>query len=282
MRGLFRSLSTKESPWHQYWGIPLTSTACAEIQSNSRAWSHLWEHGDEVQTLQNQLYAAFCRDLCWIVSPDSSANAPRRRDNFPSWSWSGWITPVIWADTTPLTWDSILPLAVHAIRTDGTSEPLTEELAISALEDQGNETLIYTYRLRIHTQVFDLTFIYLDDGALNPLRIYIRSMGTFKNAAYAARKFFRHPRKSEGEFHYWLLDLTPQARIDEELHHALCTEAFKGVVLCKDYILVTRTRNGVAERVGLMSIQGVRAWGLDSTMRLGNCFPHSQRDIVLG
>jgi hypothetical protein len=67
-------------------------------------------------------------------------------------------------------------------------------------------------------------------------------MGTFKNAAYAARKFFRHPRKSEGEFHYWLLDLTPQVQIDEELHHALCTEVFIGMVLCKDYILVTRTR----------------------------------------
>jgi hypothetical protein len=279
MRGLFKSLSTEESPWHQYWGIPLTTATRAESQSNSTSWSHIRPHGVQVKTSLKQLHAAFCQDLCWIVSPEPYA--PIRRNKFPSWSWSGWIAPVIWADTSPLTLDSILPLEVHVIRTDGTSEPLTEEVAITAFEDQGNQTPIYTYRLRICTQVFVLNFIYLEDEGLDPFRIYIRSMGTFKNAAYAARVLVRASRtlqSNEHHFAYWPLDLTPRGGIEEYLHDALCNELFQGVVLCKDYVLVTRTRNGVAERIGLVSVQGF--WHSD--VRLGDWVPSVQRDIILG
>ena len=88
-------------PYHQYWGLPFTMTACAKIQPRARLWSHLWVHGVQLKSVQIQLHAAFCRELCWVVGPEMPA-AIRRKD-FPSWSWSGWIAPVAWASTSPLT-----------------------------------------------------------------------------------------------------------------------------------------------------------------------------------
>ncbi|KAI4627415.1 uncharacterized protein J4E87_003978 [Alternaria ethzedia] len=44
------------------------------------------------------------------------------------------------------------------------------------------------------------------------------------------------------EDHEWLLDVTSD--VDEELHYSLCNHLFEGVVICKDYVLVTLVNAG--------------------------------------
>jgi hypothetical protein len=153
MRGLFQSFSVQRIPYHQYWGMPFAMTASTEIQSRSRMWSHLWQHGIQLKSVQNELHAAFCRELCWVVDPEIPAAI--RRKGFPSWSWSGSIAPVLWPPTSPLTWDNILPVEVHVLKVDGTTEPLTEEIVKTIFEDNDNAGSLYTYQGRVAMKVAD-------------------------------------------------------------------------------------------------------------------------------
>jgi hypothetical protein len=281
MRGLFQSFSTQRNACHQYWGIPYTMNSCIEIQSRSRMWSHLWAHGVQLNDIQDQLNAAFCRELCWVVNPEMSGKTIRRK-GFPSWSWAGWIAPVLWPCTPPLTWDNMVPVEVHVVKIDGTDEPLTEKLVKTAFENDGHTALIYTYQLRIVAEILYLRFTYIPAKRHRHSHIFDRPTSTYKEAMYAARgttETISGSGERGLEHHDWLLDVT--SHVDEELHDAICSHIFEGIVICRDYILVTRTRERTTERIGLMSVHSVGSdRETDRHPRL--CFPGCRRDLVLG
>ena len=281
MRGLFQSFSTQNNPCYQYWGIPYTMTACTEIQSRSRMWSHLWAHGVQLDDVKYQLNAAFCRELCWVVNPETSSKIVRR-EGFPSWSWAGWIAPVLWPCTSPLTWDNILPVEVHVIKFDGTDEPLTEELVKMAFENDSDLALDYTYQLRILAEVLYLRFAYIPTKRRRHSHIFDRQTSTYKDATYAARgsvEMISGSGERSFEDHEWLLDVTGD--VDDELHYSLCNHLFTGIVICKDCVLITRTRDGTTERIGVMSVRSVDS-GERTELHPRLCFPGSRRDIILG
>lgn len=89
---------------------------------------------------------------------------------------------------------------------------------------------------------------------------------------YGAIELNSSPGQPRLEYHDWPLDVTGQ--VDEDLHHALCNHIFEGIVVCKDYVLVTHTKDGTTERIGLISTH------TEEHPRL--CFPGSRRDIILG
>jgi hypothetical protein len=205
-----------------------------------------------------------------------------RRKEFPSWSWSGWIAPVAWASTSPLTWDNILPVEVHVVKVDGTTEPLTEDIVKIAFEDDDNVTPVYTYQLRIVAEALYLRFAYLPTRRRPYSRIFNRATGMYKDAMYAAQgtiKTVSSFGKLHLQHHDWLLDIT--SHVDEELHYALCNHMFEGIVVCKEYVLVTRTKDGMTARIGLMSTHSANPnWYTERHLRL--CFPGSRQDVILG
>lgn len=281
MRGLFQSFSTQRVPCHQYWGIPYTMAACVEIQSRSRMWSHLWAHGIQLSDVKDQLNAAFCRELCWVVDPEISTKTVRRK-GFPSWSWSGWIAPVLWPRTSPLTWDNMLPVELYAMKVDGTDEPLTEELVKMVFENDGDLALDYTNQLRIVAEVLYLRFAYIPRKRHQYSHMFDRATSTYKDGIYAARgtiEMISDSGERSLEDHEWSLDVT--SHVDEELHYSLCNHLFEGIVVCKDFVLVTRTRDGTKERIGVMSVHSLESDG-DTEQHPRLCFPGSRRDIFLG
>ncbi len=310
LRGLFQSFSSNTDSWIHYWGIPVRPP-----------WYR--DHLEDELSEQDQFITVFCEGLCWLTNTEPSATLPQtRREGFPSWSWAGWIRPIYWSEARSLRKDGRRPSRVFALKKDATETELTTELASDIFNHSEALAFNYTYNLRVHVEVLDITFSYLEDdihmhprafdGMINPkpiwskyvaraiLRNKSKDASSQANLADSTRKNNNNIPSSyeiarpgishflQDQTIYWPLLLTPLVKTNEELDLLLSNKShvFNALILSNTLALVTRNIGTVAERVGVLLVYGMTAEPALSVSRdyfhLREAFPGCRRDIILG
>jgi hypothetical protein len=275
MRGLFASFAQATPPVRHYWGIPTSATAYSRV----RAEEH--DHDSE--------YASYigimCHGLLWVAV---STRSMTRRQDFPSWSWVGWVGPVRWTQLDRSN-DPDTPVSISVVNHEGSLESLSAKSCGHALQHGVRDSSICTYLLHISAEIISVRFVC-------PHKYYlIRGMSRSGNRM----SHYRYIATScDGASHTgfgWIFDCTPFFDKDDDLHRVLCEEQLDCVVLSREYGIVVHQRQKPTERIervgrielySRFDIQGKR-WKTPNTTReqrphLRDHFPSTRRKIVLG
>jgi len=127
------------------------------------------------------------------------------------------------------------PKSIDAVRTDGSTEPLTADLAEQIFENAFGEGYLYTYHLRIEAEVIQVAFI--------PHRKELSS-------CYTYRAFESTPYSPVRVSSEWPLEPTLYLTADDDLHTALCGQSFDCIVLGNEYGLVVGERMVISKELG--------------------------------
>jgi hypothetical protein len=77
----------------------------------------------------------------------------------------------------------------------------------------------------------------------------------------------------------------PGVKMGDELDEALRSGVFQGKTLSGQFILLTRSKNGIAQRIGLLSVHGwwAKSDRLEDSagVHIRGCFPGTWQDILL-
>jgi hypothetical protein len=265
LHGLFSSLATAKNPSKQLGGIPTTSAGYASLFG----FSNSDDEGCSLRTL----HAIFGHGLTWDGGGTRTA---KRRAGFPSWSWSGWESPVGWPNLR----DDLQVASQHRVhfalvKLDGDISELTDDLVNELSSNRYDKTSIYTHplRLRIEAEILQVRFVDLENS--NSTGRYL-----IKSRRFAVVQTVP-PNQQE---YYWMLNPTPDVEKDEKLREALTTQIFDCIVLNSERGLVTWEINGTTERLGILSLRNL--WGRneqqDSDKYLGDYLTGERRAIVIG
>ncbi|KAF2129809.1 HET-domain-containing protein [Dothidotthia symphoricarpi CBS 119687] len=227
--GVFRAFTLLPTPIAQYWGIPLSYRA---FLPNGH-----WSPHDNLPT--NPM-VAFCFGLLWRSCGPSHA---KRRDGFPSWSWSGWNASVDWSGCTILSPRRRRRADIAVRDKDGVE--VSEQSLIDAVKSLGSAPV-----LRITAKVLELRFVYLqEDVSIDCHHVSMEPRGSVFCA-------IRGDRPSRGAA--WPLRLTPKISEGDPLWLALHKEAFSCIILHESvpYGLVVWGKDNVKERIGLIGLHG--------------------------
>ncbi|KAI8664049.1 HET domain-containing protein [Fusarium keratoplasticum] len=252
MRGIFRAFPSMRSPIRHFWGIPIDRNN--GIRS---VWGPLWGGTDPWRPGEAEkpgyFDAVFTDTLLWRLGGPS-----RRRDGFPSWSWTGWLGPLrefsAWAiEVKGLT----MGVKVLLQKNDGTWKRISE--SVVAEIDAGNVSgaVPYSPILRIETWVVQVTFKYLPDNDFENLQDLLGT--SFDKAVYYVVLPMADP-DSPPESHrtgYWPLIPTMAVEANDELHRELCEELLDCLLFSTEaqYGLVVRKVGDVSERLGHLNIE---------------------------
>jgi len=267
VRGLFSSLANtkqpkrprglKAGPFLQFWGIPTSPTF---YYPTSDAERDLFESTLANLTPNQQLYAFLGRGMHWRATDDETS--PVRRNGFPSWSWAGWITPVMWSRPKYMSYNRAsawasrdVPTGIWVHTTSGETAVFCTSVLEHLARTHANEASLYTCRLGIETNVVDITMSYYRHSRLG--FVVLARDDTLANDGITALDL---------DLLVWRVDITPRAPEGSALHAALCSETFGCAVMFGHYGIVLRTQNGVSERVGIVHLD---ASGCSSAARLG-------------
>ena len=258
LTGLFASFSRKEESMQQYWGIPMQL-------AGYEGRSYLTETLSQL-TAQSTTQFTLAHGLTWDVARTKRLI---RRHGFPSWSWSGWTGPISWHNFRDMyRKDSVrlVQIRFDAVKKDGTTENLTEQLAQNVFEDTNNEASLYTYFLHIEAEILEI------------------ELGARHRWPYGSDD---HEFTVGTSYVIWSLDLTSPETISRDLYLVIKQQTFDCVVLNDWCGLVVWTRNGNNERLGLIGLEGMesKSWKYTEprvSMDLRRHFPGRRRTIVLG
>lgn len=289
MQGLFSYFATpsigKADRRLQFWGI------CVSPEAYS--FTH------DSYSVNEKLRLALAQGLCWNRSSDEvmlEQLDTKRRNGFPSWSWSGWNIPIKWDRLDRIEdlsrWNFLY--AVSLEKRNGTQVPFTAALAeqICTMSSEGTD---YTYRLHLQIEIMDIGVTYLSlEGILGPLqsgkrsKYVVRAMAhdTTSSSRRDNEQSYERPDVSPEQTVYWPIDITPYIEEGGELHQRLCQDVLRCVGLPNGYGLVVLAVGSVFERVGLMYLYGRREATLSGEVEwsehIRKYFPSSIRKIVLG
>jgi hypothetical protein len=150
--GLFSSIAQVSK---QFWGIPINA-AGYDLSRLSK--------NEELSLLT--LHDILAYGLTW--HEDGSIPA-ERRSGFPSWSWSGWMNPIMWDRTYYAGIVPQNPVHFALMKLDGTSTELTEDLIDELSTNSVDSKLVYTSPpiLRIEAEILKVRFVGgIQDGIL--------------------------------------------------------------------------------------------------------------------
>ncbi|KAI8716356.1 HET domain-containing protein [Fusarium sp. LHS14.1] len=251
MRGIFRAFSSMPSPIRHFWGIPIDRNKWLI----SSCWSPFWRGAiswrpDEVE-FPCYFDAVLTDTLLWRLGGPS-----RRRDGFPSWSWTGWLGPLREFDAWMIeVRGSTMGVKVFLQKNDGTWKRISE--SVVAEIDAGNisDTVPYSPILRIETWVAQATFKYLPDNEFESLQDLLGT--TFDKAVYHVVLPMTNPDSSPGSHPtgYWPLIPTIAVDGNDELHQELCEGTFDCLLFSPraQHGLVVRKVGDVSERLGYLN-----------------------------
>ncbi len=281
------------------------------------------DYWEEELSDQDHFIAVFCGGLRWLTKTELSTTSPQtRREGFPSWSWAGWVRPIYWSVADTWRKNDGLPTRVFVLKKDGTETELTTELASDMFNHSETLALEYTYNLRMHVEVLDITFSCLEgdihlhprafDYSIKPSPIWSKYVAratlrnksedislqtnltdstTKTNTSIPASHEIVRPGIADflhGQTIYWPLLLTPLVETNDELDSLLSngSHGFNALILSDTLALVTRNIGTVTERIGVVLVHGKDAQPALGVSRgyfhLREAFPGSRREIVLG
>jgi hypothetical protein len=250
LRAVFAFSLKDDRPVRQFWGIPVdiagfdarSETPKQEIedldcffQIGDNNLFNDFERLDNIDTVdllssRTKLYAILMYGLTWVQALTASV---KRRNDFPSWSWAGWVTPISWPRYEGSTHIEST-VRIDVIRRDGTCEVLTGDLIEKVFLNENNEASLYTYKLRMDIETIQVQFV---DRGIEEGDRYVVLSSALPND-------------------YWPLLLTPSIEHDPELYETLCSESFDCILCTQRYGIVVRERDGVAKRIGLLLLWG--------------------------
>jgi hypothetical protein len=228
----------------QFWGIPV----------NAAGYDLFHSDGEELPLRTHDILAY---GLTW--RNDGSMPA-KRRAGFPSWSWSGWIIPIQWAQTYHANNGPRNPVHFALMKLDGTSTELTEDLIDELSTNSVDSKLVYTSPpvLRIEAEILKVRFVRHPQNGGPPLWV-VHSVA---------------PDRRELRWNLWS---TYGVEEDDELAEALSIQIFDCIVLTRDYGLIVGEINGMTERIGTLQLKtGYR------DDRLCDYMTGERRSIVVG
>ncbi|RYP46064.1 hypothetical protein DL768_007690 [Monosporascus sp. mg162] len=242
LAGVLRAFSHMPSPVRHYWGIPMDyyprgggrwRVNKAPIPQTS-SWKSFSGYFD----------AVFARALCWESETQSF-----RREKFPSWSWTGWMTPLkaryAWG-TGYQVHDSGVKISIR--KGDGTFDRLNEAL-IEKLNVPIPSAIGYMQTLRVEAWAVDLQLRYFEKG-LDFVRHYSGSPPS-KYVAIVSHLAGTQLSPHRLDSIYWRVTFSARVNEDDELFQ----RTHECIMLHQDFGLITRRNEAVWERIGMVDFR---------------------------
>lgn len=289
LRGInrvFRYLATNTIAQHQFWGLPVSLSALKEFEAI--------EVGQMPSSNKTPVIAI---SIClswkgWSRSKSAQMSDGTRRHGFPSWSWCGWVLSADWTNGLKLydkDYLADIPQDIHVRRADGSTLPLSDELAANLFRDD-QLAKSFTYELYMRAEVLDIGIVYLDHAITFPWEPLEWSLNKTRYAAQVRRDSIVEEgdrKNGKARSYVWPIEPTPCMDETPELHTMLCSQVLQCILLAKPWALVVHTTSpGVCERIGLIHVlaqSDVNSMPQEfQGPHLRNHFPGSIRDIVLG
>lgn len=225
-----------------YWGLPITIapyTGISErIAEDLKSFTFLG--------LNTQLYASLVMGCSW------KGNEGSRRKEFPTWTWAGWDTAVIWIPTS--SWEERrffekdLPTLVCVQKVDGEYEQLGEHFMRSLIPSQSDCGALYTHRISMEITLMELRLPYSGRYYKFSLEIPTTELGPMPDDFDASWT----DRWNAGWL-VWDFQITATVEKDSVFFTELCTDTFECAIMFGHYGLLLKTRNGISERVGILA-----------------------------
>jgi hypothetical protein len=123
MRGIFQRYTQRASV-DQYWGVPCMSLAYGAYDPK---WTGIEYPPRDRYTLNDRqyrdLHAAFGFGLLWTLA---NVEHSERRAEFTSWSWTGWIAPIVWPGwaSSDDSFPELVPPSIPVIKDTGEEDVL--------------------------------------------------------------------------------------------------------------------------------------------------------------
>ncbi|KAH7094984.1 heterokaryon incompatibility protein-domain-containing protein [Paraphoma chrysanthemicola] len=228
----------------QFWGICISPNA--------------YEAKVPAASADEQLRLSLAQGLCWLHGKTRDyTQRQTRRNQFPSWSWSGWGMPIAWpisgqSRLSPGDFSCAITLEKHS----GARVPFTAALAEN-LCTMSPESTDYTYRLHLRTEIMDIGVTYLGSTQYtseNGLNYVVSAMAheIISSSRRESEQSSEQPNSSPQQILYWPIEITPFVEAGTELHERLCREVLKCIVLPNDRGLVVWKGETAFERLGII------------------------------
>jgi hypothetical protein len=210
MRGVFRIFSSTQGIG-QHWGIPTNTIA------------------------------AFADGLSWGV--DWTAPLASRRKEFPSWSWAGWMAPIL--DSSKIIWPGEITLdeklEFEFQKLDGTMTRPHETFGSSWADDTRLERSVYTLVIRVTSEV---------------LKVHFTAVQNTHQALTSICRLEKLYAAVLVDNINWPFE--PTGAIDDcpQLKQAFFTDKFDVIVLPGYVGIVVWQYEGCTERIGVLHLNG--------------------------